>query len=86
METIKREIELPKEMGELGMALEKMVKASKQALADGFQAGQDIPAIAVSAFGELTQALGGLQNVSAEAKADPGKIAVVGALVIDAAF
>lgn len=64
----KREVEVTKEFAELWEGLAEIVKASKVALKDGFQPGQDLPVIAAQAFGSLTKAIGGLDQLPAEAK------------------
>jgi hypothetical protein len=50
----------------VGEALVGLVGSAKQALADGFQPGQDIPTIAAQNFASLVAAVGELKDVSAE--------------------
>jgi hypothetical protein len=69
MELKKLEVEVSKEAHELGEAVAKLVLATKQALADGFQVGQDVPAIVMTAFAELPKAIEGLDKLDDEAKA-----------------
>jgi len=70
MEKMKLEVEVPKEMHELMVGLAKIVKASKLALKDGFQPGQDLPAVLVAAVAELPAMVGGLDKLPEEAKED----------------
>lgn len=53
----------------MGEALAKLVLVSKQAMADGFQPGMDIPAVVMAAFAELPKAIEGLEKMDDEAKA-----------------
>lgn len=72
-------VELNKESLEVFDALAEIAKATKQALSDGFQAGQDLPAIVAAAWLKLPAAIEGISLVSAEAKEDLGaEIATVG--------
>lgn len=71
MEKVTLSVEVPKEAHELAQALVNVVKASKSALKDGFQAGQDLPAILVAAVAQLPVALDGVQKLPEEAKVDP---------------
>lgn len=69
MELKKLEVEVSKEAHELGEAIAKLVMATKDAMKDGFQAGQDIPAVVMTAFAELPKAIEGLDKLDDEAKA-----------------
>lgn len=62
----KHELEVPKETYEIGEALSSMVSATAKALEDGWQPGQDIPAILVSPVSKLGAALDGIQKVPGE--------------------
>lgn len=66
METIKKEVELSKETYEVGEAIAAVVKATGKALEDGWQPGQDIPAIVTSPISKLGSAISGVQKVPAE--------------------
>jgi hypothetical protein len=66
MDTVTKEVVLGKEVSELADGLENMVVASYTALKDGFQAGQDLPAILTSAVIELPTAIGGLEKLGSE--------------------
>lgn len=80
MNTVKVEFEAPKETHELGLAIAKLMKNYKAAVADGFQVGQDIPAILMGSFNEVMAGIDGVDKVGAEFKADPVN-AAMGALV-----
>lgn len=69
MELKKLEVEVSKEAHELGEAIAKLVIATKEALKDGFQVGQDVPAVVMTAFAELPKAIEGLDKLDDEAKA-----------------
>lgn len=71
METIKVEIELPKEAYELAKGLGAFGAAVKAALADGWQIGQDMPVIITAAVANVVPALEGASAVTDEAKLDP---------------
>jgi len=55
MELKKLEVEVSKEAHELGEAIAKLVIATKEALKDGFQVGQDVPAVVMTAFASLVR-------------------------------
>jgi len=82
MELVKLEVEVSKEAHELGLALAKLTVAVKEALKDGFQVGQDVPAIVMTAFAELPKAIEGLDKLDDEAKASPKAFALALALPI----
>lgn len=66
MAKIQVTVEVSKETQEVLAALVEIVKASKQALADGFQPGADLPAIVAAAWAKLPEAISGLDQVPAE--------------------
>jgi len=66
MEKIKVEKEYPKEYYELLDGLKEVVKNSKQALKDGFQAGQDIPVIVTGSLAKLMTGLSGMEKLGDE--------------------
>lgn len=72
MEKVKVELEVTKEMHELMQGVVKIVAAAKLAFKDGFQAGQDVPAILIAAVAELPAMVGGLTELPAEAKEETG--------------
>lgn len=72
MEKLVKQVEVTKEFSELWDGLAEIVRAAKVALADGFQPGQDLPVIAAQAFGSLTKAIGGLDQLDEEAKGATG--------------
>ena len=69
-----------KELNELGNALKKVIVATKEATADGFQAGTDIPAVLMASYQDLTKAIEGIDKAGSEIKAEAVK-AIVGVLV-----
>lgn len=71
MQTVKIEIELPKEAYELAKGLGAFAAVVKKALADGWQMGADVPVIVSAALTELVPALNGVDMIGEEAKADP---------------
>jgi len=66
METIKVELNCPKEITEVGLAIKQILDTTAIAIKDGFQPGSDIPIIMSSAFGALVTAIGGIQNLPEE--------------------
>ena len=68
IETLKVESEVTKETYEVCDALAEVVKNTKQALADGFQPGQDIPAVVLGSFNKFAAGLDGFMKMPAEAK------------------
>ena len=65
-----KEIEVSKEASELMTGLIEVVKAVKEANKDGFQMGQDLPAIVSTLFGQMA-ALQGLDKIGDEIKENP---------------
>ncbi len=55
---------------EVGQAVKNLVKSAKDALADGFQPGQDLPKIVSENFSGLITAVGDMKDVPAEAQED----------------
>lgn len=80
METKKFEFETPKEIAEIGEAIKNILIATDAALKDGFQAGQDLPAIITVCFANLVSAIGGIQNLPEEFRTNP-TMSVMGLLV-----
>ena len=68
METKQVTVTVAKETHELGQGLVKFAAALKQALADGFQAGSDVPVILSSAMMDLIPAVNGFELISEESK------------------
>jgi hypothetical protein len=66
------EVEVAKEMYELGMGLAQVIDAVKQAMADGWQPGQDIPVIVVQAIAIIPPALAGVDQIKNELSEDKG--------------
>lgn len=65
------QVQVAKEMHELMDGLSEVILATKQALADGFQPGQDLPAIVLAAINKLPPALEGMDKVKDELKLNP---------------
>ena len=80
METVEVKFDAPKETHEMGKAINGLMKNYKQAVADGFQVGQDIPAILMGSFNDLMAAIDGIDKIDDEFKKEPIK-AAMGALV-----
>jgi hypothetical protein len=55
---------------DVGQAVVQIVKAAKDALADGFQPGQDIPVILTSAISQLVTILGDAPSIPVESSDD----------------
>src|SRR6478752_5205673 len=70
MEKVEVKYMLPKETLELKDGLVKFVAAVKKSLDDGFQPGQDLPAMLTSAMTDLVPAVYGVQKLPEEAVAD----------------
>jgi hypothetical protein len=64
-------VEVSKEAHELAVGVKEVALAVKQALADGFQVGQDIPAVIGVAIGSLAVAVAGVEKLGEEIKEDP---------------
>jgi hypothetical protein len=71
MELVKVEVEVPKEAHELAQGIANVVAAVKVALADGWQAGTDLPILMTAALVELVPAVQGVEHLDDEAKAHP---------------
>jgi len=71
MEKIKIEVEVPKELYELGSGVGNFIIATKEALADGWDMSKDIPAIMTAAMTELMPAVSGISKIDDEFKEDP---------------
>lgn len=80
---VKREIELPKEITEVVDSVGELLDVTKATIADGFQAGQDLPVIAVAAMQKVMVSLDGAKAIPAEVKADPAKMAVLAGLLTE---
>lgn len=80
MELVKIETEGTKEVHEIGLAVKGVIEAYKQATADGWQLGQDIPAILMASYQKLTTAIDGADKADDEFSAEPAK-ASIGALI-----
>ena len=84
---IKVEVEVSKEAYELGNGAARFIKAVKDALADGWELGADLPPIVGALFAEMA-ALEGVDQLDDEYKEDPAaflKAAMLGLSEIYAA-
>lgn len=68
VEKIMMQVEGTKEGNEIGMYMLKLARAIKNASADGWQAGQDIPEIVINTLQPLMAAIEGYDKISDEAK------------------
>lgn len=73
MSLIKKEIEVSSAGDALGAAIGNIMTATATALKDGWQPGQDLPAIATVALTSLLGAAAELKNIATDAKATPFK-------------
>ena len=71
MSKVKVEKEVSKETYEMALALTAMVKGVKDALDDGWQLGQDLPAVVSVLVANLAQAVEGFRAAPGEWKEDP---------------
>jgi hypothetical protein len=65
MAKVKKEVEVAKEVSEVGDAVLAIIKATKAALADGWQPGSDVPAILTACLSQLG-AVSALSGVPAD--------------------
>jgi len=63
-------IKVQKETYEMGQGIYKIIQAAKQASADGWQPGQDVPAILMTVVAELVPMVGDMDKIPAEYKED----------------
>lgn len=80
MTTLDVNVTVSKETYELGQGLAAFTGAMKKALEDGWQMGDDLPAILASAMSDLVPAFIGIEGVADEIAAD--KLAFSRALAI----
>lgn len=64
------QVQVSKELYEAGQGVAAFVKAMKGALADGWQAGHDLPIAMAAALEDLVPALNGINQVPAEVAED----------------
>lgn len=81
MATIDVQVKVAKEAHELGVGLVAMTKAVKQALDDGWQTGEDMPAIVTAAVTQLAPAVQGLEKLDDEWREHPGEVSKAVALL-----
>lgn len=77
MEKIQVKVQAPKETWELGEGVVALLKALKDSLDDGFQPGEDIPALVAAAVTHLGEAVKGVSEISNESKDKDFKRAVL---------
>lgn len=70
METVKVELELPKEATTLAMGMATFAGVVMNALKDGFKPGDDIPVVVAAAIADLSPALTGIGQLADEIKGD----------------
>jgi len=68
------------EVNDIGVAVKKIMINYKEATKDGFQAGQDIPAILMGSYQDLLKAIEDADKVGEEFNIEPFK-ASIGVLV-----
>ena len=68
---VSKSVEVSKESDELGQGLVSLVQSVKKALDDGFQAGEDIPAIILENIQSLSKSIEGADKIGDEYKEDP---------------
>ena len=71
MDSVKMEMEVPKECYELGLMVKKLLIEVKKAKVDGFQAGQDIPQVVLASLQDIMKGLDGVNKVGDEFKEMP---------------
>jgi hypothetical protein len=75
------EVEIGDKTNDLIIGLTAFIKTAKDQLQDGFQPGDDIPELAISAFQDLTPALMGVADLKAEFDSNPDSKAIAMALL-----
>jgi len=68
MSIIKKEVSVSKETSELADSLVSLVKSIREHVKDGFQAGQDVPAILMENLQSLMKGVEGVDQLDDEAK------------------
>jgi len=70
MEKIEVKLSVTKEAHELSFAVVEVIKGVKLALSDGFQPGQDVPAIILGSLNHLMKGIEGVDKLPKEALED----------------
>ena len=65
---ITKQVDVSKEADELAESIFKLVESSQKHTEDGFQAGQDLPAIIMENLQSLMTGIDGMDKMSAESK------------------
>jgi hypothetical protein len=68
MEYVEKKVSVPKEVSELADGVVKIVIAIKNAMADGWNLGQDLPIIVTTALAVLPTAIDGFDKLGEESK------------------
>jgi len=68
VDMITKSVQVPKEVDEVMVAIVNILKVTKQALADGWQPGQDLPVILTAAATNLLPAVDGMNKIGDEWK------------------
>jgi hypothetical protein len=71
MEMVKYEVQSPKEIHELGVAIGNLIGVISLCLEDGFQPISDVPAVVIAAVKELSTAVNGVQEIPREVLTEP---------------
>lgn len=74
-------VKCTKEARDISKAVLTIIKAAKQAGADGFQAGQDLSEVSLKSWADLVEAIKGMQLLGDEATAEPA--AFTAAFLVD---
>lgn len=77
----KLQIEVGDKTVDLIDGLAKFLKVAKEVSEDGFQPGQDLPVLGMTAFQELLPVVSALQEVKAEFEANPDSRTIAAALL-----
>lgn len=77
---MKFSVEIPKETGELIIGITNFLKAIRKSQENGWQAGEDLPIIMMSALATLPDALDGWDKMDDEARANPAAMIAAGGI------
>lgn len=85
-ETLEVTVKVAKEAHELGEGITAFVRTVRQALADGWQPGQDLPVILISSVADLIPGFDGADKIREERESDPEAFAAAVALFASTLF
>ena len=71
MAKVQVQVEVSKEMHEVGKAVEEFLKAAKAAADDGWDTATDLPAVLITAASQLVVAVEGIDKLDDELREDP---------------